>query len=88
MVLIQDVRRSNSLGFANQRRVVHLRDDKGMSWDNIADPENGVRTIDGHATTRPTVQRAYAKLKNKRGSMITRIAGESHGSLHLTCRSS
>ena len=44
-----------------------MRDDKHMSWDDIAKPENGVRNIAKKVTTRGTVRRAYDKLVGKRG---------------------
>ena len=36
MVLIRDRVHPKSLDFSNQRKVVHLRDDKGLSWEQIA----------------------------------------------------
>ena len=41
MPLVTDMRHKNGLSFAMQRKVVMLRDDKGMSWDGIADPAIG-----------------------------------------------
>ena len=36
MALVQERIHPRGLNFENQRKVVHLRDDKGLSWENIA----------------------------------------------------
>ena len=62
MTVVTDVRHPRGLDFAQQRKVVMLRDDKGMSWDAIVDPERGgVVNLQGNPTCADVAKRAYAK---------------------------
>ena len=62
------MRHPRGLDFDNQRRVVMLRDDKEMSWDDIVDPnKGGVKHLLGKPACRDVAKRAYWKFFNKRG---------------------
>ena len=63
------MRHPKGLSFAMQRKVVLLRDDKDMSWDDIADPKiGGIMNLAGLPTCRDVVKRAYEKyFKRGRG---------------------
>ena len=69
MPLVTDMRHLKGLSFAMQRKVVLLRDDKDMSWDDIADPKiGGIMNLAGLQTCRDVVKRAYEKyFKRGRG---------------------
>jgi transposase len=58
------MRHPRGLNFANERRVVRLRDDEDMSWDDIAEE---VQNEEGEPSTRDTVKRAYDRFKPKLG---------------------
>lgn len=62
MPIVKDMRHPRCLDFDMQRKVVMLRDDKKMSWDDIADPaKGGVKNLQGKATCRDVARRAYNK---------------------------
>ena len=68
MPLVTDVRHPRGLDFDQQRKVVMLRDDKGMSWAAIVDPERGgVVNLQGHPTCVDVAKRSYQKFF-KRGA--------------------
>ena len=61
MVIVKDNRHPKGLDFTQQRKVVMLRDDKHMSWDDIADPDKGgVVNLQCKPTCRDVVRRAYS----------------------------
>jgi transposase len=60
MPVVTDMRHPRGLDFQQQRKVVMLRDDKKMSWDQIVDPEvGGVVNLEGSPTCRDVAKRAY-----------------------------
>ena len=62
MPVVQDNRHPRGLDFNEQRKVVMLRDDKGMSWDDIVDPaKGGVVNRLGKPSCRDVVRRTYNK---------------------------
>ena len=57
MPLVQDMRHPKGMDFNMQRKVVMLRDDKKMSWDDIADPlTGGITNLAGGDTSRGVVR--------------------------------
>lgn len=67
MPLVSQMQHKNSLDFRNQHKVVYLRDKEGLSWEQIAEPERGVRNMEGEPTTWKTCSRVYADFKRVRG---------------------
>ena len=67
MVLVCEQRHPNSLSFANVRKVVHLRDDKGLSWCDIV---KKVQNLKGNRPSRWLVTDAYTRFKQKRARTI------------------
>ena len=62
MPVVSDSRHPRGLDFQQQRKVVLLRDDKGMSWDDICDPDKGgVVNIAGDPTCPDVAKRTYHK---------------------------
>jgi hypothetical protein len=62
MPVVTDMRHPRGLDFDQQRKVVMLRDDKKMSWEQIVDPDaGGVVNIEGYPTCRDVAKRAYDK---------------------------
>ena len=64
MPLQSEMVRKRGLSFANQRKVVILRDVKHMTWDDIA---SEVVNLEGTASTRDCVKRAYDRFNVKKG---------------------
>jgi transposase len=68
MPVVTDVRHPRGLDFNQQRKVVLLRDDKEMSWEDICDPKvGGVVNLKGEPTCPDVAKRAYNKFF-KRGA--------------------
>ena len=69
MPTVTDMRHPRGLDFHQQRKVVMLRDDKNMSWEDIVDPDvGGVTNLQGKATCADVAKRAYQKFF-KRGKI-------------------
>ena len=64
MVLIQEVVHPAGLSFQAQRKVVQLRDDKKMKWDDI---RNQVKNLKKLKPSRKVVTNAYKKFNKKEG---------------------
>ena len=84
MPTVTDMRHPRGLAFHQQRKVVMLRDDKNMSWEDIVDPDvGGVTNLQGKATCADVAKRAYQKFF-KRGKIKAKYdsasAAANHGS--------
>ena len=64
MVLIFEQSHPKGLNFANQRKVVVLRDASSLSWSAIADQ---VTNLGGHNPSQQTVRNVYASFAEPRG---------------------
>ena len=67
MPLATQMQHKNSLDFLNQQKVVYLRDKEELSWEQIAEPDRGVRNMEGEPTTWKTCYRVYTRFKRVRG---------------------
>ena len=64
MPLVSEMRHPRGLDFRNERKVVILRDAKGLAWDDIAEL---VVNLQGEASTADCVKRAYERFNSKNG---------------------
>ena len=63
MPLVCEMIHLRGLDFANQRKVVCLRDDKDMSWNDIA----AVVNLQGDASIAGCVRRVYREIPRAEG---------------------
>ena len=59
------MRHPKGLDFANERKIYHLRKDKHMSWEAIAEE---VVNNSGNPSTADTVRRAFLRFRAKFGA--------------------
>ena len=71
MALVQERIHPRGLNFENQRKVVHLRDDKGLSWENIA---KQVRNRQGLRPSWKLCANTYAAFSTQRSRRPYRYA--------------
>ena len=71
MPLVQEMRRSDSLNFQNEKKVVMLRGTKKYAW---ADVRNSVVTMAGTRPSIRTCQRVYASYSKKLGRRVFKFA--------------
>ena len=85
MPLVQEMRRSDSLNFQNEKKVVMLRGTKKYAW---ADVRNSVVTMAGTRPSIRTCQRVYASYNKKLGRRVFKFArcGRKTVESHQRCR--
>ena len=71
MPMVQEMRRSDSLDFQNEKKVVVLRGTRKYAW---ADVRNSVVTMAGNRPSIRTCQRIYASYNKKLGRRVFKFA--------------